>query len=164
MKILPISSINFNGKPKNFATIDKFLSRSAQPQIEDFIWLKDNGVTDVINFRTMYENNLGFEEKDVVESLGMKYHNIPSHTRHPNVENISKFFDTIANIIKNNGKAHIHCKAGADRTGMYAYLYKAKNNIGTSQENKEEWLNRGHHRELFPNLIEWTENFVNSWK
>ena len=34
-----------------------------------------------------------FDEKAVIESLGMKYHNIPSSTRNPKEENIAEFLN-----------------------------------------------------------------------
>ena len=72
--------------------------------------------------------------------------------------------DIVDNVIENNGKAHIHCKAGADRTGMYAFIYKAVKNIGTVAENEVEWLNFGHNKKLYPNLQSWTKEFVKNLK
>lgn len=153
LRILPI----FRGKPANYAKIDNIVSRSAQPKKEDFLWLKENGVTDIINFRTMVEPAQDFDEKTVVEDLGMKYHNIPTITPKPNEEKVGQFLDTIENVRKQNGKAHIHCKAGADRTGMYAFIYKGVKGIGTIAENIQEWIAFGHNQERFPNLINWTK-------
>ena len=155
-----ISAISFSGRPNNYGVVDRYLSRSAQPMPEDFEWLKEQGVTDVFNFRTMVVADVAEGEKDVVEGLGMKYHNIPSFTRRPNEVNIKTFLNMMEDIIKNDGKAHIHCKAGADRTGMYAFIYKMIKGIGTLEENKKEWLNFGHHKDIYPDLIGWTEEFV----
>ncbi len=157
MKIFPIT---FKGKPDNYAKIDNFLSRSAQPQKDDFKWLKEQGVTDVINFRTMANSGLDFDEKKVVESLGMKYHNIPTVSAKPRKHSVMDFLDLIKNIAQNNGKAHIHCKAGADRTGMYSFVYKTLKNIGTKEENEKEWIQRGHNTKRYPNMIKWTENLL----
>lgn len=84
-------NISFTGKPDNYAIIDKYVSRSAQPAKEDFVWLKKQGVTDIVNFRTMVTPALNFEEPKVVQELGMKYHNIPSISKNPSEENISNF-------------------------------------------------------------------------
>ncbi len=157
---MKIESVNFKGKPGNYTIIDKYVSRSAQPQKDDFIWLKQQGVTDVINFRTMFEDKLNFKEKDVVEKLGMKYHNIPTVSSHPAVEKVYEFLDLIEQIKKSGGKAHIHCLAGADRTGLYAFIYKMKMGIGSAIENKQEWIQRGHNTTRYPKLISWAEKFV----
>ena len=45
------AQITFTGIPPKYDRIDKFISRSGQPQKDDFAWLKSQGVTDVINFR-----------------------------------------------------------------------------------------------------------------
>ena len=158
---MQIFNITFQGKPNNYAKIDNFLSRSAQPQKDDFKWLKEQGVTDIINFRTMTVSGLNFSEKDTVEVLGMKYHNIPTVPAKPEESGIIKFLNLIKNIRQNNGKAHIHCKAGADRTGMYSFVYKTLKGIGSKEENKQEWIQRGHNTKRYPNMIKWTEDFLN---
>ena len=164
MKIQSISNILFKGKPSNYAKIDEYVSRSAQPLKDDFTWLKEQGVTDVINFRTMYTPAVNFDEAEELKKLGIRYHNIPTITMKPNEEKIYDFLNIINSIIKNNGKAHIHCKAGADRTGMYAFIYKAVKNIGTIAENEAEWLRFGHNKKLYPNLQSWTKEFVKKLK
>ena len=162
MKVQQVQ-INFLGKPQNYASIDKYLSRSAQPQKEDFEWLKEQGVTDVFNFRTR-SAELDFDEKNEVEKLGMKYHNIPSITREPTEANVNRFLSEVGSVISKNGKAHIHCKAGADRTGMYAYIYKSVKNIGTKVQNQLEMILMGHYFIKYPNLMSWANNYVNKIK
>ena len=155
-----LNAISFNGKPDNYKKIDNTVSRSAQPKAEDFKWLKEQGVTDIINFRTMYVSGLDFDEKSLVEQNGMKYHNSPSHTKTPNEQNIGKFLDIVDNVQKQGGKVHIHCKAGADRTGMYSWIYKQTHNLGSMKSNEKEMLEMGHHYNLYPNLINWIKNFL----
>jgi hypothetical protein len=53
--------------------------------------------------------------------------------------------------------------AGADRTGMYAFIYKVLNGIGTLAENDKEWLERGHNVKLFPDLRGWTKDFLKTF-
>ena len=159
MRILS-SNMNFKGQPENYAIIDKYVSRSAQPQKEDLLWLKEQGVTDIFNFRTMYMPDINYNEEAETKKLGIKYHSIPSITRQPQEKNIRHFLEEINKVKENNGKAHIHCKAGADRTGMYAFIYKMLNNIGTLSKNQAEWFERGYHYRIYPGLMEWTKNLV----
>lgn len=156
-------NINFNGVPPNYAKIDKYVSRSAQPLKEDIAWLKEQGVTDVINFRTLVVEKIDFDEKYEVEKCGMIYHNIPSTTRNPKEENVLQFLSIVDKIKAHSGKVHIHCMAGADRTGMYAFIYKVLNGIGTLAENDKEWLERGHNVKLFPDLRGWTKDFLKTF-
>ena len=158
--MISVHCVTFTGNPYNYARVDNYVSRSAQPKKEDFIWLKEQGVTDVFNFRTMYVSDLDFDEEDFVKKIGLKYHSIPSVTNQPKENNINLFLEEIEKVKQNGGKAHIHCKAGADRTGMYAFIYKMKNGIGTLSSNKAEWLKLGHNVERYPNLMEWATSFV----
>ena len=164
MKIQPISLFSFKGMPNNYAKIDNYVSRSAQPQKEDFAWLKEQGVTDVINFRTMVVEAIDFDEEVEVLKQGMRYHNIPSRTKNPTDENINKFLNLVEEIKNRSGKAHIHCKAGADRTGMYAFIYKMLKGIGTLAGNEREWIEHGHNTQLYPDLRNWAKNFIKTLK
>ena len=87
----------------------------------------------------MYESAICFDEKEEVERLNINYHQIASHTAKPKEENVNKFLDLVNSIKNKGGKIHIHCYAGADRTGMYAFIYKAMNNLGNLIENEREW-------------------------
>ena len=107
---MQVVKVSFAGKPDNYAKIDNYVSRSAQPKKADFDWLKNEGVTDVFNFRTMTVSGLDFDEKIEVEKRGMKYHNIPTITREPNEKQIDTFLKEIDDVKAKNGKAHIHCK------------------------------------------------------
>ena len=157
MRIQPIA---FKGMPSNYSKIDETVSRSAQPMAEDFVWLKKQGVTDVVNFRTMVVSGVEFDEKKAVEGLGMKYHNISSITAKPEERNIEEFLELAQKVKEKNGKLHIHCKAGADRTGMYAFIYKAIKNIGNLLENEKEWIARGPNIERYPDLRNWAKDFI----
>ena len=160
MNYMKVSQISFYGKPANYAIIDKFVSRSAQPKKEDFIWLKEQGVTDIFNFRTMSVPNIDYDEKCEVEKLGMKYHNIPSITSKPTETNVNRFLSEIKVIVDRNGKAHIHCMAGADRTGMYSLIYKSLKGIGFWGFNVFEMLRRGHYYIKYPNIIPWAKQYI----
>lgn len=157
---ISFSNINFLGKPDNYAIIDKYLSRSAQPNKGDFAWLKEQGVTDIINVRTMAKNEIKFDEEAEVKKAGLRYHNIPSVTTKPKEENIYTFLKKVEEIKQRGGKAHIHCKAGADRTGMYAFIYKMKIGLESLPANLAEWYAYGYHYKRYPELVKWAIKFV----
>jgi len=152
--------VPFCAKPANYCKIDTHVSRSAQPQRDDFGWLKNQGVTDIVNFRTMYVSGNDFDEEALVKQNTMNYHQIPSITKQPTEENVFNFLNLVKKVRENKGKVHIHCKAGADRTGMYSYIYKTINGLGSMAENEVEWITRGHDYERYPNLISWARSFV----
>lgn len=154
------TQITFTGIPPKYDRIDKFISRSGQPAQEDFSWLKEQGVTDIINFRRNKTMKLNFNEHEVVNSLGMKYHSIPSASISPKEKNIFKFLKLTEKIKNRSGRIHIHCMEGVDRTGLYSFIYKEFNNIDTTKNNIVEWIRKGLHLERYPTLISWAMNFI----
>lgn len=154
----------FKVKPDNYKKIDQYLSRSAQPSIKEFKWLKKQGVTDIINLRTMEVPDINFDEAEVVKELGMNYHHIPSITKYPKKENVGKFLDIIEGVKQKGGSANVHCKEGADRTGLISYIYERLNNIGTAKDNLQELIDHQWHKDRYPYLNEWAETFVDMFK
>lgn len=159
---MKVAQVSFLGQPKNYSQIDKYISRSAQPSKDDFKWLKEQGVTDVVNLRHHTINE--FDERQVAQNLGIKYHHIPAHPRHPMSQNIFKFLNLADQVKKEGGKLHVHCQAGVDRTGLYSFLYKEFNNIGKTKDNVIEWIAKGHHIECYPDMISWGIHFINKYK
>lgn len=94
----------------------------------------------------------------------MNYHNIPTVSAAPQQEGVNLFLRLIENIKQRNGKVHIHCKAGADRTGMYSFIYKMLNGIGNLNDNKAEWISHGHNTKRYPDMIAWAENILKKLK
>jgi len=150
----------------NFKKIDDCVSRGAQPDSEtQFKWLKEQKFDVVINFRTLYASGLDFEEKKVVEDLGMKYHNIPIvTTAGPSEEDIKNFFSIIEEAKRNGQKVFIHCMAGQDRTGIMSAMYKIKNNLDSVENCVQEMREMGHDYGRFPNLIPQLRNFAQKQK
>ena len=151
-------------RPDNYKQIDHILSRSAQPNIENIAWLKEQGITDVLSFRTYGIPDINFNEPKVLKQHKILYHNIPSISRRPTEENVGKFLDIVENVKLKNGKLLIHCKKGADRTGMYAYIYETINNIGTEGSRMIELFQHGYHYKLYPNLIDQALGFIKKFK
>ena len=152
------------GRPFNFHYVDNIVSRSAQPIEEQFKWLKDQDVTDIVNFRTMVKPRIDFDEKQVVKDLGMKYHSIPTITAKPNESNIIKFLNLVEKVKNKGGKLHMHCQLGADRTGLYAFIYETLQGIATPASNWREWLMCGHNHMKYPNLSKWAVDFILKYK
>lgn len=159
---MKINQVSFLGQPHNYYKVDENISRSAQPSKDDYKWLKSQGITDVVNLRHHTINE--FDERQVVKSLGMKYHHMPCHPRHPMSQNIFKFLNLAEQVKKEGGKLLIHCKAGVDRTGLYSFIYKEFNNIGKTKDNVIEWISKGHHIECYPDMISWAIHFIKNNK
>lgn len=153
--------ILFSAKPQNYKKIDAILSRSAKLTPRNMKWLKKDGITDIIDLRAMMQET---EEEKIANTLGIKYHNIPSVAKYPKKENVGKFLDIIEGVKMNGGKAHVHGEEGADRTGMYSYIYERLNNIGTPKDNLEELKKHFWNIKEYPYLKEWAEIFISMIK
>jgi uncharacterized protein (TIGR01244 family) len=96
---------------------------SGQPEEASFAKLKAEGVTTVINLRTGREmnnrENVPFDEKQVVEDLGMSYVHIPlGGEEHPYTPQALKTFaDTLASA---HGKVLLHCTVAGRASHMWA--------------------------------------------
>jgi tyrosine-protein phosphatase SIW14 len=104
----------------NFGRVTENLYRGGQQTSDGFKELHAMGVGTVVNFR---ENQTeGEKEKRQVESLGMKYIAIPwSANDVPSSTQIVEFLDLVRT---NNTKIFVHCRRGADRTGVMIAAYR----------------------------------------
>jgi protein tyrosine/serine phosphatase len=114
------SPSHFEGiKIENFGQMDQGYYRGAQPMPDDYQSLKDLGVKTVIDLR----NDPTDYEKSSVESLGMKYVNIPmSGWKSPKMSDIDSFLALVNN--PETGTIYVHCKAGIHRTGVVGAAYR----------------------------------------
>jgi uncharacterized protein (TIGR01244 family) len=103
---------------------------SGQPEKEALAKLKSEGVTTVINLRTEKEMSnreyVSFDEKAVVDSLGMEYIHIPLDGKEFPYTNeaLIKFADAVTNA---EGKVLLHCTVAGRASNMWAaYLIQYK--------------------------------------
>ncbi len=103
----------------NFGKMDERFYRGGQPEKGDYQSLKDLGVNTIIDLR----NDPTDYEKSEVETLGMKYVNIPmSGWKYPKAEDLTKFMEIMSN--PETGVTFVHCKAGKHRTGVAGAVYR----------------------------------------
>jgi protein tyrosine/serine phosphatase len=127
--ILTVSAISFakghsnpvfsNIRIKNFGQMDQRFYRGAQPDEEDYKDLQGLGIRTVIDLRSDPES---YEKRDV-ESLGMRYVNIPmSDSDYPKAEQVSEFLRLVDD--PSTGKFFVHCAGGRHRTGVMGAVYR----------------------------------------
>jgi tyrosine-protein phosphatase SIW14 len=105
----------------NFGRVTDTLYRGGQPSLAGFSALQAMGVGIIVNFRD--ERMEMATEKRQVESLGIKYIGIPWSAIHePSTAQVVEFLD----LIRANPKAKIfvHCRRGADRSGVMVAAYR----------------------------------------
>jgi tyrosine-protein phosphatase SIW14 len=105
----------------NFGRVTEHLYRGAQPVNGGFDELQKMKVGIIVNFRD--DRAEMAREKRTVESLGMKYVEIPWSANHePSSAQIAEFLD----LVRANPETRIfvHCRRGADRTGVMVAAYR----------------------------------------
>jgi protein tyrosine/serine phosphatase len=105
---------------KNFGQMDERFYRGAEPKgLEDIRALKDLGIHTVIDLQEKPES----DECGNVESLGMRYVNIPMVDKaYPKPEWVAAFLKTVDD--PSTGKFFVHCAGGRHRTGSMGAVYR----------------------------------------
>ena len=104
---------------KNFGQMDDRFYRGAQPAKKDYKDLAALGIKTVIDLRDDPQSY----EKELVESLGMKYINIPMlDKKYPTPEVTELFLKTVNDPA--TGKFFVHCAGGRHRTGAMGAVYR----------------------------------------
>src|SRR5579862_3456751 len=139
----------------NFGQVDDRLSRGAQPELTAFAALKARGVNTVVRL-----NGGGAQipiEQKQVESLGMRFVYLPwSSDALPSHEQVVTF---LALLHDPATKAFVHCRAGADRTGVMVALYRIEFDHWTTSQAITE-MNQFHYYFIFlPHLQRYVESF-----
>jgi protein tyrosine phosphatase (PTP) superfamily phosphohydrolase (DUF442 family) len=108
-------------KIKNFGQMDDRFYRGAQPGKKDYKDLAALGIKTIIDLREDPESY----EQPLVESLGMKYVNIPMlGKKYPTPEATEAFLKTINDPA--TGKFFVHCAGGRHRTGAMGAVYRVQ--------------------------------------
>ena len=114
------SSEKLQGLP-NWGRVTDTLYRGGQPASAGFKALQQMGVGIVVNFRDEH-GEIASEQREV-EALGLKYVSIPwSGSDEPSDAQVVQFLD----LVRTNptAKIFVHCKRGADRTGVMVAAYR----------------------------------------
>ena len=150
MQITNIQNINFNAHHKN---VTKPI-------------LPPNTIT-IRNFHEVDETLMrggGLpEEAQWANKLGMNFHWLPMHsTNNPTISDVNRFFQ-ITDDARNKGeKVFIHCRHGADRTGVYSALYRVRNQNVKLSDVIRELMAYGHDANHNPNIIPFIIDFKES--
>jgi protein tyrosine/serine phosphatase len=138
--------LGLTGVP-NAGNVDGILFRGAQPHGDGYQQLKHLGIDIVVDL-----HNTGFNqsaERKAVEAQGMKYVSLPaSGIRGPSDDQVAQFLKLFRD---NPGKkVFVHCKVGADRTGVMVAAYRMTQHQWTYDEAYGEMLDFHFHTFLLP--------------
>jgi protein tyrosine/serine phosphatase len=140
----------------NFGQVDARLYRGAQPNLAAYAGLKALGIGTVV--RLNGEGQDVAAEKAQVESLGMKFVNLPwSGLGEPSDAQIGAFL----NLMRDSptDKIFVHCREGADRTGVMVALYRMTFDHWTTAQAVSEMKVYHYHHMLLPHLQHFVQSF-----
>jgi tyrosine-protein phosphatase SIW14 len=106
----------------NFQQVNDHVYRGAQPSANGFRELAQLGIKTVIDLRQIGEHSQADEQK-LVTNLGMRYVSIPmAGMSTPKDDQVTAVLALLKDTT--SGPVFVHCKRGADRTGMVVAVYR----------------------------------------
>ena len=131
----------------NFHTVNDQVLRGGQPTDAGFGKLAAMGVKTIIDLQE--EGSRSHDEKKLVKALGMRYINIPMKgMTTPTEKQISHALKALDDT--SGGPVFIHCKRGADRTGVVIACYRVKHDGWDNQKALSEARDYGMSWYQFP--------------
>lgn len=105
-----------------FYSISDSIATSGQPSKEQFSLIADADYSLVINLALPTSTFALENERDIVESLGMRYVHIPVSWEEPQLADVQNFFSVMKNV--SNEKVWVHCALNM-RVSCFMYLYRS---------------------------------------
>jgi uncharacterized protein (TIGR01244 family) len=122
LSLLPAWAGSQNDNLPNFQKVNDQVYRGAQPTNSGFQQLAQLGIKTVVDLRDIGEHSQADEQK-IVTGLGMRYVSIPMHGMSTPKDDLVAAVQALFNDPA-NGPVFVHCKRGADRTGMVVAVYR----------------------------------------
>jgi len=138
----------------NFARVNEHLYRGAQPDSRGYAKLKSIGIDTVVKL----DGEAQPTEQQAVAGLRMRFLNLPwSANREPSREQVLAFLT----LVHDNPGNHIfvHCRAGADRTGVMVALYRIQFEHWSPARAVAEMKLYHYHPSFLPGLRQYVDAF-----
>ena len=131
---------------RNFLPLSENLYTGGMPKAEQLTDAAQHGVEIVINLAVHDSPDVPSEEEKLVESLGMRYINVPVVWHEPTRENLDEFMNAMD--AHKEKKILVHCEANYRATGFVA-LYRILRQ-GWDQDEAFQDLRKVWNPEKFP--------------
>lgn len=126
----------------NFHEVNPQLYRGAQPKPEGIKRLAQLGIKTIVNLRE--EGDQDRTEATKARAAGLRYFNVPfRQASRPTDDQVARVL-TILND-QENQPVFVHCRLGADRTGLVIAVYRITHDGWTSERAKAEANKYGMH-------------------
>ena len=119
----------------NLHKVSEDLYRGAQPTAEGMKELEKLGIKTVVNLRFLHS------DRDEMEDVNLAYEHIRMTTLDPDMDDIIRFLNIVTD--SNNTPVFVHCKHGADRTGVMTAIYRVIVQDWNREEAVEEMTKGG---------------------
>ena len=108
---------------KNLRQVDERVYASAQPEMEHYDALADEGFELVIDMRRHVRSDPKRDDEGELRALGLDYLHVPIHDgRAPDPDSVDEVVSAIEGI---DGKVLLHCGGGVGRTSAMSAAYLA---------------------------------------
>jgi len=115
----------------NFHAVNSQVYRGGQPSPQALRSLADAGFKTILDLRE--DDQRGKDEKKLVKALGMHYVNVPMKgMKKPEDKQIAKALKALHD--EKSGPIFVHCKRGADRTGVVLACYRMEHDNWDRQQ------------------------------
>ena len=126
----------------NFHQVNEKLYRGAQPKKDGIKRLAQLGVKTIVSLRE--EDGLARSEEAEARAAGLRYFNVPlKQAGRPTDQQVERAL-AILNTDENQ-PVFVHCRLGADRTGLIIAVYRITHDGWTSERAKAEANQYGMH-------------------
>ncbi|HLO88944.1 MAG TPA: protein tyrosine phosphatase family protein [Nostocaceae cyanobacterium] len=122
----------------NFLQLTPKIGTAGQPTREQFTDIQESQYQLVVNLLPEKTTKYLPEEKEIVESYGMDYVQIPVLWEHPTLADLQRFFEVMDGNKEKN--IFVHCAANM-RVSVFLYLYRRLKE-GISEEEAREDLEK----------------------
>ena len=136
---------------ENFYQVAPGLYRSAQPSAEAFKELEKFGIVTVINLREKHS------DAPLIQNTGLRLIEVPTNTWEMGDNEVI----AVLNLIKNEPRPIlVHCRHGADRTGLMMAVYRIIFEGWTREAALEELRDGGYgYHRIWTNIPKYIERF-----
>jgi len=149
--------VSIPGVP-NAGRVNAHLYRGAQPTVAGLAALRSLGVDTIVSFTL--EGDGARAEAATARSLGLRYVHMPwSASSVPSERYVADFLELVSPT--QSRVVFVHCKAGADRTGLMIAAYRILSDRWTYERAMDEMSAFGYEAEFHPQLRSFVRALAN---